>query len=56
MLNWGLRDYWVGVFVDGQKHMLVIQALNENEAEQEALSQFEETGQIYFCELAKGWS
>jgi hypothetical protein len=43
---WGLKDYWVGVLVAGDKHMLVIQAMNENEAEQEA---------IYFCELAKGF-
>jgi hypothetical protein len=52
---WGLKDYWVGVLVAGDKHMLVIQAMNENEAEQEALLRFEEVGQIYFCELAKGF-
>jgi hypothetical protein len=55
MLMWALKDYWVGVFVDGEKHMLVVQAMNENEAEQEALLRFEASGEIYFCELAKGF-
>jgi hypothetical protein len=55
MLTWGMRDYWVGVFVDGQKHMLIVQAFSETEAEQEALLRFESSGEIYFCELAKGF-